>query len=848
MARGKPGSGLLGSGRAPGGRATERATERSTGLSFVPREVLGALLALLTVAGLGVVFVGSNGMSFLTPGALSSSHGAIETCNSCHAQSGTGNLSWINGLAAREPHGDSKACLTCHKMPEAGFNAHGVRADVLKQSTERLTKIADTSLAPLSVRAQNLAFPVHEAGANGLACATCHQEHQGSSFKLAKMSNEQCASCHVVKFDSFDGGHPKFENYPFRSRTRIIYDHAGHFGKHYPDMVKKGSADRIPATCSTCHTGRDDKRVLGVAPFEKTCSACHLDQIKGKERVSGPKGIAFLSVPGLDLQSLNKKKSAIGEWPDASDAKLTPFMKVMLSRKPKGRAAVAAVEGLGLQDLSTANDAQIKAVTVLAWEIKALFHALISRKASDVLGDLNVGGQSLSANLVSDLTASLPRDVVIAAQQQWLPNLAAEIANGPGAKDRPVAAAPSPIAEPAVAAQSDPPKKALTDEAAALATANEVKSVEPEPAGSDAAGTVEAVAIKRDPPACLFRLLGECLMYKEAEVPSAEEAGAPANSTGGGKKSPAFRELPEASRAGLSSIAQVAQVEPERLTVTPVAGKPAAGKPADQSDELLFPTEDELREINARNKAAGRAIRSGILPGSAVQTGTALRTGAGASAGSGVPLAPQSSAATVTSLASTVDAEAWADFGGWYQQDHAIFYRPTGHKDKLVFSWLALTGPHAPAGDASPPAKVFDALASKDAQGSCVKCHSVDEVQGKGRVVNFTPLTAQTKPKGFTRFIHEPHFGVTGFGATSSGAVGDRGCRTCHELDKGRPYLKSYEQNNPHVFASEFGAVEKDTCQTCHNSGKARQDCQTCHKYHVNDVITPITATKLTSQ
>ena len=473
---GKPGSGQLGSGRPSGRRATERETGRATGLSIVPREFLGVLLALLTVASLGAVFVGSNGMSFLTPGALSSSHGAIETCNSCHAQSGTGKLSWVNGLAAREPHGDSKACLTCHKMPEAGFNAHGVRADVLKQSTERLTKIADTSLAPLSVLAQNVVFPVHEVGANGLACATCHQEHQGSSFKLAKMSNEQCASCHVVKFDSFDGGHPKFENYPFRSRTRIIYDHAGHFGKHYPEMVKKGSADRVPATCSTCHTGRDDKRVLGVAPFEKTCSACHLDQIKGKERVSGPKGIAFLSVPGLDLQSLNKKKSAIGEWPVASDAKLTPFMKVMLSRKPKGRAAVTAVEGLDLQDLSTANDAQIKAVTVLTWEIKALFHALISRKASDVLGDLSVGGQPLSANLVSDLTASLPRDVVMAAQQQWLPNLAAEIANGPGAKDRPVAVAPSAVADPVVTAQTDPPKKVLTDEAA-VATPNEEKPV-----------------------------------------------------------------------------------------------------------------------------------------------------------------------------------------------------------------------------------------------------------------------------------------------------------------------------------------------------------------------------------
>ena len=41
---------------------------------------------------------------------------------------------------------------------------------------------------------------------------------------------------------------------------------------------------------------------MAVAPFEQTCTACHLDQIIGKERVSGPKGIAFLTLPGLDLR------------------------------------------------------------------------------------------------------------------------------------------------------------------------------------------------------------------------------------------------------------------------------------------------------------------------------------------------------------------------------------------------------------------------------------------------------------------------------------------------------------------------------------------------------------------
>ena len=363
------------------------------------RDRLAVLLALVTVVCMGSAFFLSQDTQFLMPGPLASAHGAIENCSACHTKSGSGKLSWIHRLVAGDPLADSKACLTCHKMPDTAFNAHSASAEVLKQSTERLTKIAAGTPAPQWARTQSIAFPTHDVVAGGLYCATCHQEHQGVNFNLAKISNEQCRSCHVVKFDSFDGHHPKFENYPFKRRTRIIYDHAGHFGKHFPEVAKKDPARRIPATCSTCHNSREDRRVMAVAPFEQTCTACHLDQIIGKERVSGPKGIAFLTLPGLDLQTLKEKNASIGEWPDASEAELTPFMKVMISRDERGRALIKTVDSLNLQDLTDASDDQIKAVTNLVWEIKGLFYALISGKASDVLADLNIGGGAkLSAN------------------------------------------------------------------------------------------------------------------------------------------------------------------------------------------------------------------------------------------------------------------------------------------------------------------------------------------------------------------------------------------------------------------------------------------------------------------
>lgn len=816
------------------------------------RDHVANLLALATVVCLGVAFIFSKGTLLLMPGPLTSAHGSIKTCSTCHAQNGNGKLSWIQGLLPGDPLADSKACLSCHKMPDTAFNAHGASAEALKQSTARLMKIVAGSSAPISARAQSVAFPTDEMTARGLPCATCHQEHQGANFKLNKISNEQCRSCHVVKFDSFDRNHPKFDAYPFKRRTRIVYDHAGHFGKHYPEVAKKDPTKRIPATCSTCHNSRDDKRIMAVAPFEQTCSGCHLDQITGKERASGPKGIAFLALPGFDLQSLKDKKASIGEWPDASEAALTPFMKVMISRTARGRALLKTAASLNLQDLSHASDSQINAVTNLAWEIKALFLAMIQGKASDVLGNLNIaGGAKLSANLVADLTASIPRDVLIGAQQQWLPNLATEMANRrvTGDQENSSWIAMATESNSAASGSREPPSDTdsrrpsasdspQTDKEAV--EKNDTANVEPdaddkasssdEPSDSESKGANQAN--KLDPPVCAVRVLGQCLLGGETgtENPKPDS----------GKAKSAAQELPPAMRAGLQSVMLIDEPEgaagksvapstksDHRKTMVVADNQPQA-KAADQSDDLLSPTEEELREIKAHNKGVERPGEPDVSDVSKAAT----------NASANAPANPQSRAAPVISIESDVDPESWAEYGGWYRQDYAIFYRPTGHKDKFIYSWLFLTGPRAPKGDASPSTAVFDFLKSKDAQGSCTKCHSIDDIRGKGRLVNFLQPSAETKRGSFTKFVHEPHFNI----------MENRGCLTCHNLEKDRPYLKSYEQGDPQIFASNFGGVKKELCQTCHKSSMARQDCLLCHNYHVNGVIAPIMNTKLPIQ
>jgi hypothetical protein len=726
-------------------------------------------LGMATVVCVVLAIVLANNLQLLMPGPLASVHASIENCSACHTKSGSGKLSWLQGLAVGDRHADSTACLGCHKMPETAFNAHSASPEVLMQSTERLRKVAAEISAPQSARAQSAAFPTHDVTERGLYCSTCHQEHQGAGFKLSKITDEQCRSCHIVKFDSFDGDHPKFESYPFKRRTQIIYDHAGHFGKHFPEMAKKDPARRIPETCSSCHSTGKDKRVMAVAPFEQTCTSCHLDQITGKERVSGPKGVAFLALPGLDLKTLKKKKAEIGEWPEASEAELTPFMKVMISRTERGRALIKTVDSLNLQDLSTASDAQIKAVAGLVWEIKGLFYGLIKGKASDVLADLTIGGMGkLSAALIADLTASIPSDVVTSAHQHWLPNLGMEMANRMGARFEERGGWVTTIAE----------SKVPVDREAAGAATGRRRAEADQESGTTTAPTAVAA--------------------KPTDV---------------------------ARRA--TETAPAAEVRPQ-------------AKAADQTDDLLFPTAEELRASKsgardppkaAQTKSADAAPAADANPPASAPTATPATVDA--------PVArPQTMAAPVISIKSDVDPESWAEYGGWYRQDYAIFYRPTGHKDKLIYSWLYLAGPQAPKGAKSPAAAVFDVLTSKDAQGSCTKCHSVDDIPGKGRVVNFSPPSAESKKGRFTQFVHEPHLSI----------VESRGCLTCHDLEKGRPYLKSYEQGNPQSFVSNFRAVQKDLCQTCHTSSMARQDCLTCHKYHLHGAVTPIMETKNPSE
>ena len=278
-------------------------------------------------------------------------------------------------------------------------------------------------------RMRSYLFTASSSTSDGVFCATCHEEHLGQSVNLRAVADTRCQACHVVQFDDFENGHPPYRSYPFRRRTRIQFDHTQHFGKNFADAVsRKRNTGKVPEQCTDCHVPTRDKLHMAVKPFDQTCASCHLRQILGEERASGPKGITFFALPGLDIQTLREKQLDIGDWPQESEAEISPLMAMLIGVDERRRQLLRFVSGIDLLDLSKANRRQLEAVAAFAREVKLLLHDLITSKTSRLRDRVNKAtGTKISRKRMSQLIGALPRDVLLNLQQQWLPNLAVEI-------------------------------------------------------------------------------------------------------------------------------------------------------------------------------------------------------------------------------------------------------------------------------------------------------------------------------------------------------------------------------------------------------------------------------------
>ncbi|MDJ0932198.1 hypothetical protein [Breoghania sp.] len=114
--------------------------------------------------------------------------------------------------------------------------------------------------------------------------------------------------------------------------------------------------------------------------------------------------------------------------------------------------------------------------------------------------------------------------------------------------------------------------------------------------------------------------------------------------------------------------------------------------------------------------------------------------------------------------------EAWAEFGGWYRQDFTIRYRPTGHADRFLRTWLDYLGHAFATPQETLLAPIFNELSPDRAVGRCTRCHSIDDDNG-ARHLKWHGFSSDRVRGRFTVFSHEPHLS----------AVGDKGlpCLSC---------------------------------------------------------------------
>lgn len=161
--------------------------------------------------------------------------------------------------------------------------------------------------------------------------------------------------------------------------------------------------------------------------------------------------------------------------------------------------------------------------------------------------------------------------------------------------------------------------------------------------------------------------------------------------------------------------------------------------------------------------------------------------------------------------------------GGLYflNDDFTVRYRPTGHGDIFIKSWLdhSIRNGHN---------ELFVDLGKKGSgAGSCLKCHSVEKYEDNQKAVIHWKGKSE-RIKSFSKFNHQPHLGL----------VGDNGCKTCHKIDSDADYANSFSDTNAWSYKSNFKNINKSTCVECHQSESENNgSCLTCHNYHVDGQI-----------
>ncbi|WP_193171477.1 hypothetical protein [Nisaea nitritireducens] len=705
----------------------------------VPVRSLSALrrrvTRLVVVAAIGLVMIGLSGTdreALLSPGPLTFQHSVVGGCAGCHQGFDEGPAGWVMTAVgmSQEMNGDH-TCRSCHELGPHAERAHSrppaTTAALTDAALHRHTK--EGAEQPLEFKLSGWLFTDTGTPTSTVGCATCHREHSGVDASLTEMPEGACQTCHTVQFNSFGNGHPEFGETLFDRRLRIAFDHAAHLDRHFGATESAGKA---PETCTSCHLPSDDGRAMQTEKFETMCASCHQDNISGAGAI-GPKGIAFLTVPGLDLQELTARGVDIGDWPKWSEEPLTPFMRRLLEGDSSVTLALERMDGLDPMDLRDAEADDIRAVTEVAFAVKRLIGDLLAdgvQAAEKRLanGRTDKALEQISTDQTGTMLGHLPMEVLQAAARNWFPELASELAGK-------LPALPETIPGPPSAQNGSPTPAPSLDQSDILASAPDQSDI--------------------------------------LAAPTTDQS--------------------------------------DILAPAPDQSDILAAPSTDQSDILALPltgTSDAL------------APPPELAPTS--------------------PVTRAETAPPPTRIEPNVSPEDWMRAGGWYRNDFALLYRPTGHADPFMQAWIDLAAAPSPQdGDGA----LLATFAGAQAPGTCLRCHSVDRGEGGTGSVNWHPASRDPATRDFVRFSHRPHFSLI----AESG-----GCQTCHNVIRPKgtgsvsAFQDQYRQSDPHAeIVAGFASPTVATCSECHAPGRAGDTCTQCHAYHVGTFETPTVPTRM---
>lgn len=335
------------------------------------------------------------------PGEVTNPHSTFEkNCMQCHGDNKNVEIAHAGVVDWSDAKVDSANCLNCHGLGDHPFSPHNMNDGELIELTGKY----DDS---------------HNGRYRKMNCTDCHKEHHGREANIAKLSDKQCQTCHQNQFKSFENGHPEFKNFPYKRKTHLVFDHSSHMGKHF----KKSDSQ---FACLNCHTPTGQGSQMTFKGFEKTCMSCHGDQVYGDDK--SDKGIVLLNLPLIDLDTLKDNGHKVGSWPEDSDGEISPWFLYVLGLKPDNQKFIDFILENDLDDLSEAQESDLKLMEDFVWELKSTLYKIATDEENHLFEILENTKNSKDRNRLSHMIAPLNPIVVKSAIANWFPRLRQEMA------------------------------------------------------------------------------------------------------------------------------------------------------------------------------------------------------------------------------------------------------------------------------------------------------------------------------------------------------------------------------------------------------------------------------------